>query len=84
MSVSTTPVESDSIQRSGRRVETRLETHESICAERYANINHQLATLHARLDAMSDRLWAAAGGSIVILLAAVGATAFALIVGRHG
>jgi hypothetical protein len=33
---------------------------------------------------MSDRLWAAAGGSIVILLAAVGATAFALIVGRHG
>jgi hypothetical protein len=62
----------------------KLETHEKICAERYANINHQLATLHSRLDAMSNRMWAAAAGSIVILLGAVGATVFALITGRHG
>ena len=81
MSVPATRFDSD---RSAEQVEARLETHEKICAERYANINHQLAALHAQLEAISNRLWAAAGGSIVILLTAVGATAFALIAGRHG
>jgi hypothetical protein len=59
--------------------QAKLDTHEKVCAERYASINQQLVTLHARLEAMSNRMWAAAGGAILVLLTAVGATVFALL-----
>lgn len=62
----------------------KLDTHEKVCAERYASINQQLVTLHNRLDAMSNRMWAAAGGAILVLLTAVGATVFALLTRGHG
>lgn len=65
------------------RVDARVDAHEKVCAERYGNINQQLVTLHERLNAMSNRMWAAAAGSIVILLGAVGATVFSLITSGH-
>jgi hypothetical protein len=45
---------------------SRIDGHEKVCAERYGNINQQLITLHERLNSMSNRMWAAACGLIVM------------------
>jgi len=47
---------------------SRIEGHERVCAERYGNINQQLITLHERLNAMSNRMWVAACGLIVMAM----------------
>jgi hypothetical protein len=60
----------------------RVDTHEGICAQRYGNINQQLLTLHARLDAMSNRMWAAACGLIVMALGGL-AGLLVIILTRH-
>lgn len=54
-----------------------LTAHEKVCAERYGNINQQLTMLrgqlaaqasdfHARFNTLSNRMWAAACGLIVL------------------
>ncbi|MDP1906966.1 MAG: hypothetical protein Q8K85_01600 [Hyphomicrobium sp.] len=57
---------------------SRVDAHEGVCAERYGNINQQLITLHERLNAMSNRMWAAAAG--LILLSIGGLAALLMIV----
>lgn len=49
---------------------SRIDSHEAVCAFRWASVEKQLVSLHARLDAVSNRMWAAAGG--LIGLCAVG------------
>lgn len=54
-----------------------LEAHEKVCAERYTAINGTMASMHDRLNAMSNRMWAAAVGvailAVTTLLTGVGA-----------
>lgn len=46
-------------------VESRLETHEQICALRYENIELQFRSSNARLKRIEQLMIAAAGGVIV-------------------
>jgi hypothetical protein len=70
-------------------VAAKLDTHEKVCTERYGNINDKLVGItdrlntmdvgqNARFNALSNRLWGAAGGAIAVLLVAFGVVAFAL------
>jgi hypothetical protein len=45
--------------------ETRLETHEQVCALRYQNIELQFRSSNARLKRIEQLMIAAAGGVIV-------------------
>ena len=42
----------------------RIDRHEAVCAYRWESVEKQLSTLHERLNAMSNRMWAAAGALI--------------------
>jgi DNA-binding FadR family transcriptional regulator len=73
---------------SASRANARLELHEAICAERYNSIlgalergGIQAAALHARLDKVSGRMWAAAATGLGMGLVAV-ATLLVLILTR--
>jgi hypothetical protein len=61
----------------------KMDTHEKVCAERYGSINQQLVTLHQRLNGMSDRMWAAAGGTILMALTAIGALVTIVLMWNH-
>lgn len=61
----------------------RIDTHEKVCAERYGSINQQLITLHARLNSMSNRMWAAAMGTLGVIVMAFGVIAFSLFTKGH-
>lgn len=46
-------------------VESRLSTHEQVCAERYANINHRFDGVDARLKRLERIIMNAAGVLLV-------------------
>jgi hypothetical protein len=71
----------------------RVDAHEGICAERYGNINQQLVMLrgqiasqatdfHARFNTLSNRMWAAACGLIVLSLTGL-ASVVVILLTRH-
>jgi hypothetical protein len=71
----------------------RVDAHEGVCAERYGNINQQLVMLraqlatqatdfHGRFNTLSNRMWVAAGGLIVLSLTGM-AGAVVLLLTRH-
>jgi hypothetical protein len=53
-------VDRDSVQ----AAHGRMDSHEAVCAYRWASVEKQLVSMHARMDAISNRMWAAAGGLI--------------------
>lgn len=61
-------------------VDARVAAHEAVCAERYGNINSQLVSLHDRLNALSNRMWAAACGMLALSVTGLAAAVILLIV----
>lgn len=57
----------------------RIDTHEQVCSERYANLMKQNVVFHDRLNGMSNRMWAAALGICVMALSAAGTLAVSLM-----
>lgn len=49
----------------------RIDSHEAVCAYRWESVEKQLATLHDRLNAMSNRMWAAAGGLLGLCIVGI-------------
>lgn len=49
----------------------RIDSHEAVCAFRWASVERQLATLHERLNAVSTRMWAAASGLIGLCIVGI-------------
>ena len=71
----------------------QISTHEKVCAERYAHLGTQLnslngqhVTVHERLNAMSNRMWSAAVGTLLAAVSSVGALGLILfnMLGRGG
>lgn len=62
----------------------RVDSHEAVCAFRWASVEKQLASLHGRLDAVSNRMWAAAGGLIGLCLVGIAALVVMLITMKGG
>jgi hypothetical protein len=60
-------------------IAARIDTHEKVCAERYGNINQQLVSLHDRLNAMSNRMWAAAGAMMLLCVTGMGSLVVVLL-----
>ena len=59
-----------------RSADSRIATHEEVCAERYKNINETLAELKARITSSTsglwNRIWLATGALIIILFGIIG------------
>jgi len=64
------------------RANARLELHEAVCAERWKAILSEVVALHARMSAMSNRMWAVAGA--MILLCVTGIAALVVLILTHG
>ncbi len=50
----------------------RIDKHEAVCAERWAALLRSNEAFHERLNAISNRMWAAAIGLVVLALSAAG------------
>jgi hypothetical protein len=58
----------------------RIDNHEAVCAQHWKSPERSNAVFHERLNAISNRMWAAAIGLIVLALSAGGTlVVFALI-----
>lgn len=59
-----------------------LSAHERVCTERYGNIDNKLNAMDARLNSISNRMWAAAIGSLS--MAAIGGGGLLFYLLTHG
>jgi hypothetical protein len=50
----------------------RIDKHEAVCTQRWESLERSNAVFHERLNAISNRMWAAAIGLIVLALSAAG------------
>lgn len=61
----------------------KIDSHEKVCAERYGNINQQLMAMNARFDSISSRMWAAAVGSLAMVVVGLASVVFTLLFRGH-
>ncbi len=75
------------------RAHVKIDAHEKVCTERYGNIDHKLGELSRkvdaqgllsseRLNALSNRMWAAAGA--MLLLSVTGMAGLIVIILTRG
>lgn len=69
---------------SGVRAHAHLELHEKQCLERQSEIRAALLAIHGRIDNLNNRLWAAAGSLIGLLILGICALLFYVITHDHG